>query len=256
MQLTSLSLGRNKIIDLSPLSGLMQLTSLGLGENGLSDISSLSDLPRLTSLGLGYNSLSDINVLSDFPQLTRLYLQENELVDISVLSGLTQLTLLHLKDNQISDVSALEGLINLEKLSVERNPIADLAPLRRLKLRNPDIDIDIDINVNAPAAPAAPTLSVETALLPNYPNPFNPETWIPYQLSKPADVTLSIYSVDGRLVQTLALGHQTAGVYQGKSRAAYWDGRNSVGERVASGIYFYTFTAGSFTATRKMLIRK
>ena len=96
----------------------------------------------------------------------------------------------------------------------------------------------------------------ETALFVNYPNPFNPETWIPYQLSKQADVTVSIYSVDGRLVRTLVLGHQSAGVYQSKSRAAYWDGRNNVGERVASGIYFYTFTAGNFTATRKMLIRK
>ena len=96
----------------------------------------------------------------------------------------------------------------------------------------------------------------ETVLLANYPNPFNPETWIPYQLSKPADVTMSIYSVDGRLVRTLALGYQSAGVYRSRNRAAYWDGRNNVGERVASGIYFYTFTAGSFTATRKMLIRK
>ena len=96
----------------------------------------------------------------------------------------------------------------------------------------------------------------ETALFANYPNPFNPETWIPYQLSKPTDVTVSIYSVDGKLVRTLALGHQPAGVYQNKSRAAYWDGRNDVEERVASGVYFYTFTAGSFTATRKMLIRK
>ena len=96
----------------------------------------------------------------------------------------------------------------------------------------------------------------ETALLPNYPNPFNPETWIPYQLSEPADVTVSIYSVDGKLVRTLALGHQAAGIYQSKSRAAYWEGRNAFGEPVASGLYFYTFTAGDFTATRKMLIRK
>ena len=96
----------------------------------------------------------------------------------------------------------------------------------------------------------------ETVLLSNYPNPFNPETWVPYQLSEPADVTLSIYSVDGKLVRTLALGHQPAGIYQSRSRAAYWDGRNSFGERVASGLYFYTFTAGDFTATRKMLIRK
>ena len=96
----------------------------------------------------------------------------------------------------------------------------------------------------------------ETALLPNYPNPFNPETWIPYQLSEPAVVTLNIYSVNGVLVRTLALGQTPAGIYQSRSRAAYWDGKNDVGERVASGIYFYTFTAGDFAATRKLLIRK
>ena len=96
----------------------------------------------------------------------------------------------------------------------------------------------------------------ETALLPNYPNPFNPETWIPYQLANPADVTLHIYSVDGTLVRTLALGHKGVGIYQSHSRAAYWDGKNELGEHVASGVYFYTLTAGDFTATRKMLIRK
>ena len=95
-----------------------------------------------------------------------------------------------------------------------------------------------------------------TALLPNYPNPFNPETWIPYQLAAPADVTVSIYSADGRLVQILALGHQPVGLYESRSRAAYWDGRNALGESVASGVYFYTLTAGEFTATRKMLIMK
>ena len=96
----------------------------------------------------------------------------------------------------------------------------------------------------------------ETGLLPNYPNPFNPETWIPYQLAQPSEVTLTIYAVDGTMVRTLALGHQPMGIYQDKSRAAYWDGRNEVGESVASGVYFYTLTAGDFTATRKMLIRK
>ena len=96
----------------------------------------------------------------------------------------------------------------------------------------------------------------KTVLLANYPNPFNPETWIPYQLSEPADVTLRIYSVNGILVRTLALGQMPAGIYQNRSRAAYWDGRNSVDESVASGVYFYTLTAGDFTATRKMLIRK
>ena len=96
----------------------------------------------------------------------------------------------------------------------------------------------------------------ETALLSNYPNPFNPETWIPYQLSKPTGVTLTIYDIQGRVVRALDLGHQAAGIYQNRSRAAYWDGKNAFGESVASGIYFYTLAAGDFTATRKMLIRK
>ena len=95
-----------------------------------------------------------------------------------------------------------------------------------------------------------------TVLLPNYPNPFNPETWIPYHLAKDADVTLRIYGVDGTLVRTLPLGYQPAGMYQNRSRAAYWDGRNEFGEKGASGLYFYTLTAGDFSATRKLLIRK
>jgi hypothetical protein len=95
-----------------------------------------------------------------------------------------------------------------------------------------------------------------TALLVNYPNPFNPETWIPYHLAKPAEVTLTIYAANGTMVRTLMLGQQAAGVYQSRGRAAYWDGKNEIGESVASGIYFYTFTAGDFTATRKMLLMK
>ena len=95
-----------------------------------------------------------------------------------------------------------------------------------------------------------------TALLTNYPNPFNPETWIPYQLSEPAEVTLRIYAVSGALVRTLNLGHQPVGIYHQRSRAAYWNGKNELGESVASGVYFYTLTAGDFTATRKMLIMK
>ena len=96
----------------------------------------------------------------------------------------------------------------------------------------------------------------ETKLLLNYPNPFNPETWIPYQLAETTEVTVMIYTMNGSLVRTLALGHQAAGTYKSKSQAAYWDGRNELGEQVASGLYFYTLTAGDFSATGKMLIRK
>ena len=95
-----------------------------------------------------------------------------------------------------------------------------------------------------------------TALLTNYPNPFNPETWIPYQLAKPAEVTLTIYNMRGVVVRTIALGHQAAGVYTSRSRAIHWDGRNMFGEKVATGLYFYTLKTGDFSATRKMLIRK
>ena len=102
----------------------------------------------------------------------------------------------------------------------------------------------------------AALLPERTALLTNYPNPFNPETWIPYQLSEPAEVTVRIYAVNGTLVRTLNLGHQPTGLYHQRSRAAYWNGKNELGESVASGVYFYTLTAGDFTATRKMLIMK
>ena len=96
----------------------------------------------------------------------------------------------------------------------------------------------------------------ETELLPNYPNPFNPETWIPYRLAEDTFVTLTIYDQRGSVVRKLNAGHQTAAVYEGRSEAIYWDGRNEVGDRVASGIYFYTLTAGDYSATRKMLILK
>ena len=95
-----------------------------------------------------------------------------------------------------------------------------------------------------------------TALLPNYPNPFNPETWIPYHLAKAVNVTLTIYDMRGVAVRQLMLGHQAAGVYESRARAAYWDGKNALGESVASDVYFYTLTAGDFTATRKLLIVK
>ena len=131
---------------------------------------------------------------------------------------------------------------------------------------NPDVnrdgvvtqaDVDLIIKqLNAAAAPTAPKVPERTQLLSNYPNPFNPDTWIPYQLATDSSVEIRIFTSKGAAVQTLQLGNQAPGIYQSRSRAAYWDGRNAFGEPVASGIYFYTLTAGDFTATRKMLIRK
>ena len=96
----------------------------------------------------------------------------------------------------------------------------------------------------------------DTLLAQNFPNPFNPETWIPYQLSTSADVTIQIYDISGRLVRTLELGWKPTGAYMTRSSAAYWDGRNELGERVASGPYFYTLQTHDFAATRRMVILK
>ena len=96
----------------------------------------------------------------------------------------------------------------------------------------------------------------ETVLLANYPNPFNPETWIPYHLAESTEVTVNIYDAQGTLVRALTLGHQTAGYYTSRSRAAYWDGRNALGERVASGVYFYQLQTDAISPMRKMVILK
>ena len=96
----------------------------------------------------------------------------------------------------------------------------------------------------------------ETILAQNFPNPFNPETWIPYQLEKSADVTLQIYDTSGGIVRTIDLGFKSQGFYMTRSTAAYWDGRNNMGEQVASGVYFYSLQTADFSATRKMLILK
>ena len=106
----------------------------------------------------------------------------------------------------------------------------------------------------------------ETVLLANYPNPFNPETWIPYRLAEDADVKLTIYDANGHAVRTIDVGHRIAAVYESRSKAIYWDGRNNLGERMSSGIYFYHLSAGrsglsvphrrDYSQTRKMLILK
>jgi hypothetical protein len=102
----------------------------------------------------------------------------------------------------------------------------------------------------------AKPLVTETMLLPNYPNPFNPETWIPYQLATDAAVQVRIYDIKGALVRQLDLGHQKAGYYVNRERAAYWDGRDDSGERVSSGLYFYQLRAGDYSATKRMVILK
>ena len=174
-----------------------------------------------------------------------------------------------------SDVNA-DGIVNVVDLTLVARALADAAAAPALWDRDLDVNLTRaeiqqwlqearQINLTDPTFRRgilvleqllATLTPKETALLPNYPNPFNPETWIPYQLAKSAEVSISIYTADGKLVRTLDLGNQPVGIHESRNSAAYWDGRNALGEPVASGVYFYTLTAGNFTATRKMLIQK
>ena len=259
IRLTELDMPENQIADITPLRNLTTLTRIVLNNNSITNITSLTWLTRVTHLNLSENRIRTIDSLANLIGISELQLQKNQIGNIQPLVGLTRLTKLSLSENQISNVTPLETLTALTLLELSGNVIEDFAPLRRLKEKNAAVAIDIEITEdtdNVQAAPAAPRIPVETALFPNYPNPFNPETWIPYQLAEATDVTLTIYDVSGREVRQLALGHRPAGVYYSRGRAAHWDGRNEIGEKVASGLYFYTLTAGEFTATGKMLIQK
>lgn len=139
----------------------------------------------------------------------------------------------------------------LEVSADSPNPLIGIKPVRHVvtvdDVKSSQIQLEDLIAYEIPA---------ETELLRNYPNPFNPETWIPYHLSEDANVSLTIYDVNGALVRDIDVGHQTAAKYDTRSKAIYWDGRNLFGEQVASGIYFYSLSAGDFSATRKMVILK
>ena len=127
--------------------------------------------------------------------------------------------------------------------------------LQRVDLYSPDtfpIDSELmDGEFRSWAMPAE-----RSALLQNFPNPFNPETWIPYQLREKGEVAIRIYSAAGELVRELDLGHKSAGLYVSRDRAAYWDGRNKFGAEVSSGVYFYSIQAGDFSAVRKLIALK
>ncbi len=93
-----------------------------------------------------------------------------------------------------------------------------------------------------------------SALLQNFPNPFNPDTWIPYQLREGGEVTIQIFGIQGGLVREFSLGYKPAGSYVSQDRAVHWNGRNENGEKVASGIYFYSLRGGEFLAVRKLTV--
>ncbi len=145
----------------------------------------------------------------------------------------------------ITSGSSLEEIIVIRRALRELESVSEKSPNVKITIQFLRLWLE---NANRSVA--------TTKLLPNYPNPFNPETWIPYQLAEAADVNVKIYDVSGRLVRTVSVGFKPVGYYLTRERAAYWDGRNDIGESVSSGVYFLQFVGGDFTATQRVVIVK
>ncbi len=267
--------GNNAIWNLSPLGNLSKLEGLYVDHNPIvGSIDIVRSLPKLKNLSVGCCGVSNLRLFLEHPQLGQaggsVYLvysplTEEDVPDLEALSargvwledgifwtikwkdGRSSVESIHFGRVVVDMVSKTFKTNNVEKCSLSYLESFRAAPALQL-LTEPDVLSAVWQDLSQ--------VPEDTSLLPNYPNPFNPETWIPYQLAMPAAVTVAIHAADGRLVRTLAVGYQSAGVYQSKGRATYWDGRNAQGEPVASGVYFYTLMAGDFTATRKLLIRK
>ncbi len=282
-QLERLVLNNNQINDLVALAGLTQLTHLWLDGNDIRDVSPLASLVNLKELRLAENSITDTSPL-------RALLRQNPNLEIDIdvsaaedVNGDGTVNILDLvfvasnlgqTGENIADVNG-DGDVNILDLVFVAGALGNAAaapssrPQTLAMMTAADIgewlaqaqtldltDATSQRGVLFLAQLLASVTPKETALLPNYPNPFNPETWLPYHLAEDAEVTLTIYDTNGVMVRRLDLGHQSAGYYADRGKAAYWDGRNDFGERVVSGVYFYHLSAGDFSAMRKMLIRK
>ena len=272
-----LELDNNRISDVAPLKNLTKLTVLDLSHNHISDFSPIIDL--IDNL-IEYDFSNQTEPPFSFADVNR-----DGTVNIAdlvaIASNFTAPDLEALaRMNIYPDVNG-DGLVNLIDLLIVASEIgAAAAPAlsknqieaynltakdltawirlaKQLNLAEPKLQQGIHVLEQLLAILSTQgELPETTALLPNYPNPFNPETWIPYLLARPAKVAISVHSADGKLVRVLELGQLSAGIYDTKSRAAHWDGRNEFGEAVSSGVYFYTLTANDFKATGKMFIQK
>ena len=289
-QLTTLWLENNPISDISPLAGLTNLITLSLWNNSIFDIS-----PLVENTGLGNGNLVDVrsNPLNFSSINTHIPALQSRGVEVWFDDTVAQpadvnsdgvVNILDLVSvaaqfgkqgqNLAADVNG-DGIVNILDLVLVAGVFGDaaaapsaqpqaaeilsaaavrqwLADAKALEIRDPIMERGVVV-LQQLLVSLTPTV---TELLANYPNPFNPETWIPYRLADDAFVTLTIYDQTGRVVRTIDVGHQTAAFYESRSQAIHWDGRNQIGETVASGVYFYHLSAGDYSATRKMLILK
>ena len=293
--LTFLNVSRNNISDVTPLGNLTNLTELWAMNNNIRDITALAGLTKLRKLRLRGNSILDTSPIypltqdilrsvdisvSEYPPWD---VNEDGSVDATdsalVTAALGQSGRRIVDDR--TDVNGDDTVDNIDLTLVTNNLDADGgAPssvnvfdlLDQETLENLDRTVlegylnilraESDGSLKYQQAIAllerilAAIRPTETLLLANYPNPFNPETWIPYHLANATDVVITIYDTQGVIIRCLDLGHQPEGYYTSLSRAAHWDSRNDSGERVASGIYFYQLQADNNSHLRKMVILK
>ena len=280
----------NRITDIAPLEGLTNLTFVILNSNSISDLS-----PLVANAGLGAkdavqvkkNPLSHRSIYTHIPSLrgrglsVQFTKQSSRFEDVNRDGAVNILDLVLVASglgnenrNSLADVNG-DGVVNIQDLvqvAIKLDAAAAApSPIREasnaLTVRNvrnwlsaansiEDKDAIVKQGIEVFERLLASLTPMETALLANYPNPFNPETWIPYQLAEDANVTLTIYTVKGAPVRRLEMGHQAAGYYTNKGNAGYWDGCNIYGESVASGVYFYELATPSFRDLRRMVIVK
>ena len=282
--LTTLDLSNNQITDVSPLLKLYSLETLMLAGNPILDTSVLRELDRRGTTidipiyrypGWDVNQDGDVDEADVF--LITATLTDDPGPDVNGDGNVNTDDETAADANKDGNVDTDDLLLVFEKFD---RPVKLGAPLlsaetagldwRLLEGIDPDrLRVQLEILraesdgslkyqqaiafLQAVLAALQPN---QTLLLANYPNPFNPETWIPYQLAKGSNVWITIYDVQGAVVRRLELGYRAEGYYRVRGRAAYWDGRNAVGERVASGIYFYQFETDDLSLLRKMLILK
>ena len=267
--------GNNAVGDLLPLGNLSKLETLYVDHNPIGGgIDIVQSLPKLKHLSAGCCGVSNLRPVLEHPRLGQagghVHLVHSPLTaedvpdleallarGVRVADGIFWTIEWENREPTVGAIPVGRNVVGMVSKTFKRNNVGWCSvSYRESRRAAPALQLSTEPDVLAALWHDLSEVPEETALLPNYPNPFNPETWIPYQLATPAEVRVALHTADGRLVRTLALGYQAAGVYQSKGRAAYWDGRNAVGEPVASGIYFYTLMAGDFTVTKRLLIRK
>ena len=290
VNLTVLAFWDNNVTDISPLAGLTRLTALWLDYNTISD---LSPLVANTGLGSGDrvyvrgNPLSYQSIHTHIPTLqsrgvtVEFDADGTRSPDVNGDGNVDVLDLIAVTsyfgntgENIATDVSG-DGVVDVLDLVLVAGSFDGMASAPSAQSQIPEALTAVEVRgwlteartlqgrdsimqrgilvLQQLLVALTPT---ETELLANYPNPFNPETWIPYRLAEDAFVTLTIYDGSGHVVRPLNVGHRIASAYESRSKAIHWNGTNGLGEQVASGVYFYTLTAGDFSATRRMLILK